>query len=299
MSNNVRTLPSANENSAPHHRDTDHAVLCPMSASALGCMPDHRDTDHAVLCLHRPRPAQPPQVVVLTNDLTADHGIAPLLSQIRCTVTTAETVDAALSRMDGSACDLIIVDIRPDIIGYEVVRRLRVAGVTTPVLFISALTTHDGWEKARQSGADAVMALPIEAGVLETRIEAMIRAGAPTTQTVLQAGPVCIVPEIRTAFVYGQPLSLSALEYALLEALITSGGAPLRGAAIATRLALAGHNADDADVGAAVRPLRRKFIEAGVGPLVRAVGRQGYAINVPGTAAVARVPASAVTARAA
>lgn len=277
MANNVHTLSPAQ----------DHARPRPQNA------------DHAVISLHRARPTRPPHVVLLTNDLCADRGIGAVLADTSCAVTTAETVDAALSLMDGLAYDLVIVDIRPDIIGYEAVRRLRLAGVTAPVLFISALTTHEGWDQARLAGADAVMTLPVDASVLETRIAGLVRQHAPTEPMALEVGGVRVVPATRTAFVAGHALPLSAVEYAVLEALVARGGAPLHKAAIAARMTTGGHVADAADVGAAVSPLRRKLIAAGAGPLVRAVGRQGYAAGMPGAVAVMRVTAPATTARAA
>ena len=59
--------------------------------------------------------------------------------------------------------DLIILDLMlPDIDGYEVLRRLRSARVTTPVLILSALTEPDSKVKGLGFGADDYLTKPFD-----------------------------------------------------------------------------------------------------------------------------------------
>ena len=62
--------------------------------------------------------------------------------------------------------DLMILDLMlPDIDGYEVLRRLRSARVTTPVLILSGLAEPDSKVKGLGFGADDYLTKPFDKGM--------------------------------------------------------------------------------------------------------------------------------------
>ncbi len=72
--------------------------------------------------------------------------------------------------------DIIILDlILPDLDGYEVLRRLRLAKVRTPILILSGLTGLDDKVKGLGFGADDFLTKPFERRELLARIQAIVR----------------------------------------------------------------------------------------------------------------------------
>ena len=82
----------------------------------------------------------------------------------------------ALNAIDNEYFDLIISDIMmPNVDGYELVRRLREAGNTTPVLMITAKDAFDDMRRGFISGTDDYMVKPINVNEMVLRVQALLR----------------------------------------------------------------------------------------------------------------------------
>lgn len=96
--------------------------------------------------------------------------------EVRC----AASGEAALQEAEGFPPDLLVLDVMlGDIEGFEVCRRLRVAGVRAPVIF---LTARDGTEDKIAGltiGGDDYLTKPFSMGELVARVRAILRRGAP------------------------------------------------------------------------------------------------------------------------
>ena len=83
------------------------------------------------------------------------------------TVTVATTGREALDAVEQISPDLILMDLRMPIMdGFEATRRLRNAGVKTPVIAVSAEINPEIEHRARSAGADGVASKPLEAEAL-------------------------------------------------------------------------------------------------------------------------------------
>ncbi len=124
--------------------------------------------------------------------------------------------------------DLIILDLMlPDIDGYEVLRRLRSARVTTPVLILSALTEPDSKVKGLGFGADDYLTKPFDKAELIARIHAIVRRSKGHSESVIRTGKLIVNLDTRTVEVNQQPLHLTGKEYGLLELLSLRKGTTL------------------------------------------------------------------------
>src|SRR4051794_8801055 len=86
-----------------------------------------------------------------------------------------------------SAYDVIVLDIMlPRVDGYQVVARLREAGVWTPVLMLTAVDGEHDQAQAFNLGADDYLTKPFSFVVLVARLRALIRRGAPERPVVLR-----------------------------------------------------------------------------------------------------------------
>ncbi len=124
--------------------------------------------------------------------------------------------------------DIIILDlVLPDMDGYEVLRRLRIARVQTPILILSGLTGLDDKIKGLGVGADDYLTKPFDRRELVARIQAIVRRSNGHADSIIRAGKLKVNLDARTVEVNNQPLHLTGKEYAILELLSLRKGATL------------------------------------------------------------------------
>lgn len=222
-------------------------------------------------------PAASPQVLLLANDMMAGRGVLSLLVRFAGKIAQAANGTDAVELARSGGYDVVVVDIRPDVLGYEAVCQMRVAGIDLPVLFISARSGADGLDRARAAGADDAMALPASHDILAARIAALtIRSARPPQ--ALRIGRLAVDIAARQAAVAGRALCLTAGEYAVLELLVVRNGAPAGKSSIASRLA-GEPGAAATGIEGMITRLRRKLDLAGAGGMIRTVWGQGYALS--------------------
>ena len=133
---------------------------------------------------------------------------------------------AGLERGTRGAYDLIILDVMlPDMEGYEVLRRLRHAGVQTPVLFLSARSAVGDRVRGLELGADDYLPKPFAFAELLARIRAVARRrlGEPE-EGRLGASDLSVDLHRRTVERSGRRIDLSPKQFALLEYLLRHQG---------------------------------------------------------------------------
>ena len=116
--------------------------------------------------------------------------------------------------------DLLILDIGlPDADGFSVLRRLREARNSMPVIVLTARSSVTDTVAALEGGADDYMPKPFRFEELLARVRLRLRAeGAGGAEaTVLMVGDVSLDLRTRRARVAGKEVDLSAREFALAE----------------------------------------------------------------------------------
>ncbi|WP_207476543.1 response regulator transcription factor CtrA [Arenibaculum pallidiluteum] len=124
--------------------------------------------------------------------------------------------------------DIIILDLMlPDIDGYEVLRRLRAARVSTPILILSGLSEPDHKIRGLGIGADDYLTKPFDKRELIARIQAIVRRSKGHSDSVIRTGRLTVNLDTRTVEVDSQPLHLTGKEYGILELLSLRKGTTL------------------------------------------------------------------------
>src|SRR5689334_1195783 len=124
--------------------------------------------------------------------------------------------------------DIILLDLMlPDIDGYEVLRRLRQARVSTPILIVSGLGEMDNKIKGLGFGADDYLTKPFDRRELIARIHAIVRRSKGHADQVIRTGKLAVNLDNRLAEVEGRPLALTGKEYGVLELLSLRKGTTL------------------------------------------------------------------------
>ena len=215
--------------------------------------------------------------------LVVDDEPALLESVRRGLVDGGWSVDTATDGEDGlwkaeeGGYDVVVLDIMmPGLNGYEVVRELRRRKVWTPVLMLTAKDGEYDQADAFDLGADDYLTKPFSFVVLEARLRALVRRGAPARPTAYTAGDLVVDPAAKSVRRGEQTITLTAREYAVLEYLIRNRGAVVSKAQILQAVWDPAYDGDDNIVEVYIGYLRRKIdTPFGTRSIVTARG-QGY-----------------------
>jgi len=179
--------------------------------------------------------------------------------------------------------DIIILDLTlPDIDGYEVLRRLRAARVSTPILILSGHAGLESKLKGLRAGADDFMVKPFDGRELIARIQAIVRRSQGHPQSTIHVGKLAIDLDDRSVSVNGQPVHLTAKEYGVFELLC------LRKGIVLSKETFIGHLYGGTDepelkiIDVFVCKLRKKLAEATGGDhYIETVWGRGYVMRKP------------------
>ena len=140
-------------------------------------------------------------------------------------IDVERTGDGALRMARAVEYDAVVLDLMlPGLDGVEVCRRLREAGVWTPVLM---LTARDGVEDrvaGLDAGADDYLVKPFSFAELLARLRALVRRGATERPSTLEVDDLRLDPATRQAWRDGTEIQLSGKEFALLETFMRRPG---------------------------------------------------------------------------
>jgi DNA-binding response OmpR family regulator len=125
--------------------------------------------------------------------------------------------------------DCFILDVSmPGMTGFELLRRVRERGVTTPAMFLTAHDDIDDKVAGFAAGADDYLAKPFSPRELEVRIEALLRRGSAvplvTDNERIEVGDLVIDKRRHEVSRAGTRIDLTPLEFQILELLASEPG---------------------------------------------------------------------------
>jgi len=126
----------------------------------------------------------------------------------------------------GEAHDVMIVDrMLPGLDGLAIVKTLRGAGVSTPVLFLTAMAGVDERVEGLEAGGDDYLVKPFAFAELLARVHALARRRPPAGEgTVLKVADLEIDLIRRKVSRRGRSIELQPREFRLLEYLMRNAG---------------------------------------------------------------------------
>ena len=143
--------------------------------------------------------------------------------------------------------------------GLDVLRALRARRDSTPVIVLTARDARGDKVAGLDAGADDYLVKPFELDELNARIRAVMRRQGGRAEPVFTHGGVTLDPATRQVTRHGEPVLLSAREFAVLEALMTRPGALLSRAQLEDRLYGWGEEIESNAVTVYIHQLRRKL----------------------------------------
>jgi len=165
------------------------------------------------------------RILVVEDDLHIATIVSDGLRDAGYDVTVA--TDGADGFLDArlNSYDLVVLDLTlPTLDGIEVARRLRTAGIATPLLMLTARATERDTIAGLDAGADDYLTKPFGLDELRARVRALLRREDAAWARVLRVGDLELDAVTREARRAGRPVDLSAREYMLLEYLAQHAG---------------------------------------------------------------------------
>jgi DNA-binding response OmpR family regulator len=139
--------------------------------------------------------------------------------------------------VSSSSYSLVVLDLGlPRRDGIEVLRGIRERRIAVPVLVMTARDTVRDRIKGLDAGADDYLVKPFDLDELTARVRALLRRSAGRAEPVIERGSLVIDPATRQVRWKGEPVALSAREYALIAALAERPGLVLSRAQLEEKL---------------------------------------------------------------
>jgi two-component system OmpR family response regulator len=174
--------------------------------------------------------------------------------------------------------DAVVLDLGlPLVDGLTVLKRWRAAGLTMPVLI---LTARDSWhEKVAgiDAGADDYLAKPFHMEELLARMRALIRRAQGLASPLLQCGALSLDTRTGRVALNGQPVSLTSHEFKLLQYLMHRPGSVVSRTELTEHIYAQDFDRDSNTIEVFIGRLRRKLPAATI-ETVRGMGYRLVAV---------------------
>jgi len=221
-------------------------------------------------------------LLVVEDEPALRDTLAQQLKEAGYTVDVAPDGEEGLYQGKEFAFDLAIVDLGlPKIPGIEVIKKLRDAGKSFPILI---LTARDRWQdkvEGLQSGADDYVAKPFHFEELLARVQALLRRSGGWAQPVLRCGPIALDPRTQQVTVSDSPIELTSFEYKILEQLMLRAGEVLSKSDITESLYEQDFDRDSNTIEVFVGRLRRKLDPDNTIKPIETLRGRGYRFSLP------------------
>lgn len=189
---------------------------------------------------------------------------------------------AAISAVLAEEPDLIVLDVMlPDMNGFSVTKRLRAAGYTAPILFLTAKDDTQDKITGLTVGGDDYVTKPFSLDEIVARIKAILRRTmAADEEALIRAGELSMDQDTHEVLVGDTSIDLSPTEFKLLRYLMLNPNRVLSKAQILDHVWEYDFNGDAGIVESYVSYLRRKLDQFSTEPLIQTKRGFGYMLKV-------------------
>ncbi|EOD55761.1 response regulator [Aeromonas molluscorum] len=165
------------------------------------------------------------RVLLVEDDLMLGDGMRDALRSSGYTVDWLQLGLPALTILKCEEFATLILDLNlPDIDGISLLRQLRRAGHSLPVLILTARDALDDRVLGLDAGADDYLVKPFALQELNARLRALVRRSKGQAQSVLEYGDILLYPDSQQVTYLGEAVRLTPHEYKLLQELLTQAG---------------------------------------------------------------------------
>jgi two-component system catabolic regulation response regulator CreB len=231
-----------------------------------------------------------PRILVVEDEPAIAESISYALRREGYAIHIAPTLADAERELEG--VDLVVLDLMlPDGSGFDLLGKVRQKGTGTAVIVLSSRDAEADRVAALETGADDYVTKPFSPREIVARVRAVLRRAQPRDGAALSthppatssrgaAIPLAVEDATRRAFVLGNELELTRVEFDLLACLLGAPGRVFTRAQLIDRVWGDGFAITDRTIDSHVKSLRRKVAETGGHPaMIETVRGVGYRVN--------------------
>jgi two-component system OmpR family response regulator/two-component system response regulator QseB len=216
------------------------------------------------------------RILLAEDDPLLGDGLRAGLRQLGFLVDWVRDGEAAERELRAQPYGAAVLDLGlPLKDGMEVLASIRRAGITLPVLVLTARDALPDRIRGLDVGADDYVLKPVDLNELAARLRALVRRAHGQPSECLTAQDIVLDPAGRGVTQDGQPVALSAREFDLLHALMLNMGRVLSREQLEGHLYSWGQEVESNAVEVHVHHLRRKLGSA----LIQTVRGVGYVLT--------------------
>ena len=223
------------------------------------------------------------RVLLIEDDSATAQSIELMLKSESFNVYTTDLGEEGIDLGKIYDYDIILLDLNlPDMSGFDVLRKLRISRVKTPILILSGLAAIEDKIKGLGFGADDYMTKPFHKDELIARVHAIVRRSKGHAHSVIQTGDLVVNLDTKTVEVNGARVHMTAKEYQMLELLALRRGTTLTKELFLNHLYGGMNEPDMKIIDVFICKLRKKLANASGGKdYIETVWGRGYVIREP------------------
>ena len=165
------------------------------------------------------------RILLVEDDLQLGESLEAALRLEQYAVDWLRSGEPVRASLGATPYDLLILDLGlPGVPGMQVLRQLRADRHALPVLLLTARNTLDDKVDGLDSGADDYLTKPFELDELFARVRSLLRRRGDQRSTRMEVGSIVVDPAERRVEFEGEPITLTAREFAILEILVRNAG---------------------------------------------------------------------------
>lgn len=200
------------------------------------------------------------RILLAEDDALLGDGLRAGLGQLGFQVDWVRDGHAAERELRAGGHAAAVLDLGlPLVDGMDVLANVRRAGITTPVLVLTARDAVPERIRGLDTGADDYVVKPVDLHELAARLRSLVRRAHGQPHEALRSGDLVLDPATRVVTLAGEPVSLSTREFDLLEALMLNAGRVMSRQQLEQRLYSWGHEVESNAVEVHIHFLRRKL----------------------------------------
>ena len=165
------------------------------------------------------------KILIAEDDRELRQLFQHVLTKNGYAVTGVSNGEEAMDAIDAGYYDLIISDIMmPKMDGYQLVRALREAGLTIPVMMITAKDAFDDMRMGFLSGSDDYMVKPVNVNEMVLRVGALLRRAQLANERRQVIGNTVLECDSLSVHTGKEPMTLPQKEFMLLYKMVSFPG---------------------------------------------------------------------------
>ena len=220
-------------------------------------------------------------VLVIEDERNLADAIVKILEDEGYNAEATYDGKAGLTCAKSGLYDAIVLDVMlPAMSGYDVVNQMRHAGVSTPVLMLTARTSTEDKVRGLDSGADDYMTKPFEAPELLARLRALTRRRGDVLIDEIKFADVSLDLNTHDLACGEKSVHLSGKEFEVMSILMGSNSRVVSKQDLLTRVWGVDGEASENSVEAYVSFLRKKLAHIGSKVQITTLRMLGYRLEM-------------------